>query len=305
MSDNIIMLCRLIIPFFGTIGAVIWSMIYGFTTLDITLFLIATTIKGLGVTVGFHRLFAHRSFAAHQFLRAALGVLGTAGMRYPVIRWVAQHRMHHRFSDQNYDPHTPIAVNIGGRFSTLRKLWHAHAGWYFFSKNKHDLQVIYSKYARDLLKDKTCLALEKNFFAIVFCFLLLPSVIGFYVTKTWEGAFSAFLWGGLVSMFTIDHIDWSVNSFCHYFGKSPFNTGDNSKNNFIFGILAFGEGWHNNHHAFPRSARHGLGRFQFDLSYWVIVGFQKIGWITDPILPSERAILARKFNEQGVDGHLW
>ena len=260
-----------LVPFLGLLVAIYGFWGWGVTWIEVVLLLVMYTVTGLGVTVGYHRLFAHHSFQAVRPLRFLLAVLGSMAVQGPVLRWVSVHRRHHQHSDQAEDPHSPHRYG-GGVRGTLAGFWHAHIGWIF--KTDHpDLR----RYVRDLNSDRLLRIADRLFGVWVFLGLLIPTVLGGILTATWTGAMLGFLWGGLVRIFLGHHVTWSINSVCHLWGSRPFDRGDQSRNNFVFGVLGLGEGWHNNHHAFPSSARHGLRWWQLDLSYLVIRALELIG----------------------------
>jgi stearoyl-CoA desaturase (delta-9 desaturase) len=182
----------------------------------------------------------------------------------PLLRWVANHRRHHQHSDRRHDPHSPHGHGRGV-LGVFRGLWHAHVGW-IFAPDPPGL----SHYVRDLRQSRVLRTVSALFPLWVLSGLLLPAAAGGLFWESWSGALLGFLWGGLVRIFFVHHVTWSVNSVCHLWGHQPYRGGDHSRNNFLFGVLALGEGWHNNHHAFPTSACHGLRWWQPDLSYAVI-----------------------------------
>jgi stearoyl-CoA desaturase (delta-9 desaturase) len=232
-------------------------------------------VFGHGVTIGFHRLFAHRSFVAKRPLKNVLAVFGTLAFQGSIIGWVADHRRHHRYSDQPGDPHSPLWKDarplrgIGG-------LWHAHVGWCFgVDATSRD------HYADDLLADRDLVLIDRLFIPIAIATFAVPFAIGYLWSGSLAGAWIALLCAGFVRVGITLNATWSINSICHRFGKRPFETRDRSTN---FGPLAFltmGEAWHNNHHAFPRSARHGLGPGELDSSARVIRWFEQLGWVSD------------------------
>jgi len=218
----------------------------------------------LGVSVGFHRLFTHRSFETVRPVKLVLGILGSMAVQGPLLKWVATHRRHHQHSDAEGDPHSP---HLHGRGipAVMRGLWHAHIGW-MFKADACDL----NRYLTDLAQDSAIRRVSALFPLWVTAGLLIPTVLGGLLTGTWTGALLGFLWAGLVRIFLVHHVTWSINSVCHLWGGRPFRSHDESRNNFIFGLLGMGEGWHNNHHAFPTSARHGLEWWQVDVTWLVI-----------------------------------
>jgi stearoyl-CoA desaturase (Delta-9 desaturase) len=222
----------------------------------------------LGVTAGFHRMLTHRSFRAHPVARAVILVLGSMAVEGAPIGWAANHLKHHVLSDQPGDPHSP-----------LDGLLHAHLGW-LFGLEEADPET----YCRPLLRDRVIVAIDRLFPVWVILSLVIPFAVG-----GWSGL----LWGGLVRMFFVHHVTWSVNSVCHTFGHREFATTDRSRNQWTIGLLGMGEGWHNNHHAFPRSAVHGLDRWQLDVSAWLIGGLEMLGLATD-VQRIAPATIARK-----------
>jgi stearoyl-CoA desaturase (delta-9 desaturase) len=240
----------------------------------------------VGITVGYHRLFTHRAFETSRVVQFILAVLGSMAVQGPLMQWVAMHRRHHQHSDQEGDPHSPH-LHGGGFFDLVRGAWHAHVGW-VFRPDPADL----AHYNRDLRQSRTLRAASALFPLWVALGLIIPAVVGGVLTASWMGALFGLIWGGLARIFLVHHITWSVNSVCHIWGRRPYPSGDHSRNNFVFGILALGEGWHNNHHAFPTSARHGLRWWQFDLSYYVIRGMALLGLVWKVKLPSKQALTA-------------
>ncbi len=253
-----------VIPFAAVIlaGILLWGTAFDWSYLVISTSL--ALISALGITVGYHRLFTHRSFQTGPIVRYALAAMGSMAVEGPVIEWAGTHRRHHQHSDDEQDPHSPHHFG-GGVKGTLRGLYHAHIGWLFAGRPKG-----LRRYTADLHADPVIEAANRHFNAWVIAGLVIPAILGGLVTLSWTGVAFGFLWGGLVRIFFVHHITWSVNSVCHLWGTRPFRSHDESRNNAIVGILGLGEGWHNNHHAFPTSARHGLRWWEFDLSYLVI-----------------------------------
>jgi stearoyl-CoA desaturase (Delta-9 desaturase) len=263
-------------PFAGFVGAIaiLWGR--GIGVVDLALLVAFYVLSGLGVTVGYHRLLTHRSFRAPRPVRALFAVAGSLAIEGSVISWVAAHRRHHAFADVEGDPHSPHLGEEEGVVGVLKGLWHAHVGW-LFDEEKTSIE----RWAPDLLKDPVMTRIDRLFPALAAVSLVLPGVAGFAFTGTLWGAVTAFLWGGLARVFLLHHMTWSVNSICHYFGKRPFETTDLSTNNWPLALLSFGESWHNNHHAFPTSAIHGLGRWQIDPSGFVIRALERMGLARD------------------------
>jgi stearoyl-CoA desaturase (Delta-9 desaturase) len=244
------------------------------------------TLTGLGVTVGYHRLFTHRSFKTTRPVRALLAVLGSMAVEGPLIEWVATHRKHHRFSDRPGDPHSPHVDHAPGWRGGLRGLAHAHVGWMFRGKDMANP----ARYAKDLLGDRDLRFISRTFPLWVAVGLAIPFVLGVALTGSVAGGLTGLLWGGAVRVLLLHHVTFSINSLCHYFGQRPFATGDESRNLAWLAPLAFGEAWHNNHHAFPTSARHGLGPRQLDPSGWLITGLERchLAWDVVQVSPERQ-----------------
>jgi stearoyl-CoA desaturase (delta-9 desaturase) len=257
---------------------------------DVVIFFVMLMLTGFGITVGFHRLFTHRSFKTGPITRAVIAAFGSAGVEGPVIEWVAYHRRHHTFSDQEGDPHSPHAGHEDGWLGALKGLFHAHVGWVVFGDEEPEEQ----RYARDLLADPVMRFMDKTFFVWVLAGLALPFGLGVLLTGTITGGLTGLLWGGAVRILVMHHLTFCINSLCHFFGKQAYDTGDESRNLAWLAPLTFGEGWHNNHHAFPTSARHGLERYQLDPSMIVIWTLEKLGlaWDVVRISPEKRAAKA-------------
>ncbi len=254
---------------------------------DLIIFGVLYVLTGLGVTVGFHRLFTHRSFKAGPVTRGALGALGSAAIEGPMISWVADHRKHHACSDTEGDPHSPHHGHGGGWRGALTGFFHAHVGWLFI----HTQRGSKERFAPDLLKDPVSSFIDRTFIWWAVGGLVLPFFLGWGLSGELMGGLTGLLWGGMVRVFVLHHVTYSVNSLCHIFGRQPYETGDESRNLALLALPTFGEAWHNNHHAFPTSARHGLGRWQVDPSGLVIKGLEKTGlaWDVVEVSPERRA----------------
>jgi stearoyl-CoA desaturase (delta-9 desaturase) len=252
---------------------------------DIFVFLIMYVLTGLGVTVGFHRLLTHRAFKTTPLVRGILTALGSAAIEGPAISWVADHRKHHAFSDQPGDPHSPHVDHGSGLAGALRGLAHAHVGWLFV----HTHRGRRTRYAPDLLADPVVRAIDRRFLLCVIAGFVAPFLLGWAFGGTLRDAFTGLLWGGAVRVLVLHHSTFSINSLCHFFGRRKFKTKDESRNLLWLAPFTFGESWHNNHHAFPTSAAHGLGRWELDPSAWVIRGLEKLGLAWDVVrIPPER-----------------
>ena len=272
-------------PFVGLILAIYFLWGRGFNWVEMGLLGGMYVLTGMGITVGYHRLFTHRSFETNRILQFIFAALGSMALQGPLLRWVANHRCHHQCSDTQGDPHSPHQHGHG-ILGVVRGAWHAHVGWLFQADPPN-----FARYIKDLVQDPLLRVASALFPLWVAIGLLLPAIIGGVLTGSWMGAFFGVLWGGLVRIFLVHHVTWSVNSICHLWGGRPFPNSDESRNNFVFGILALGEGWHNNHHAFPTSASHGLRWWQFDASYWLIRALALVGLAWNIKLPG-RAMLA-------------
>ena len=192
----------------------------------------------------------------------------------PVVHWVADHRKHHAHSDEEGDPHSPHLVGDGVR-GVLRGLFHAHVGWLFSTQGRADRK----KYAKDLIEDTGMRRLSKLFPWIVLLGLLIPAGIAYAIEGTFLAAVGGFVWGGLVRVFFLHHVTWSINSVCHFMGRRRFDVEDESRNVFWLALPSLGEAWHHNHHAFPRSAMHGLKRWEVDPSALLIRGLRRLGLV--------------------------
>jgi stearoyl-CoA desaturase (delta-9 desaturase) len=276
------------IPFAGLVAAIIllWGVAFNWVYLALLGGMYVAT--AIGINVGYHRFFTHRSFKTPRFIEAILAALGSMAVEGPVIQWAAVHRCHHQHSDEHEDPHSPHSHGEGF-WTMVRGMWHAHMGWLF---TPHPPQL--ARYVNDLRKDRLVRRMSKLFPFWVIVGLLIPAVLGGLFTMSWMGVLLGFIWGGLVRVFLVHHVTWSINSVCHIWGSRPYDTHDESRNNAIFGVLAFGEGWHNNHHAFPSSARHGLRWWQLDFTYMIIRGMALVGLARDVRVPSRSRIAAKR-----------
>jgi stearoyl-CoA desaturase (delta-9 desaturase) len=241
---------------------------------DVVLAALFYVIVGHGITVGFHRLMTHRSFTARRPLKIALAIVGSMGFQGGPIGWVADHRRHHAKADQPGDPHSPHGHGAGMR-GQLRGLWHAHVGWLL-----NHTPTSWRRYASDLLRDRDLLWVNRLFPVWCVVSLALPFGIG-YMFGGLAGALTALLWAGAVRICLLHHVTWSINSICHMVGRRPFATADRSGNVGVLALVSFGESWHNGHHAFPHSARHGVLPGQRDSSAVLISLFERLGWASD------------------------
>jgi stearoyl-CoA desaturase (delta-9 desaturase) len=280
MVEQTLLYVIVIVPFLALLGAVAVAWGWGISWVDVGLAITFYLVAGLGVTVGFHRYFTHGGFKAKRWLRLTLAVAGSLSVEGGVIRWVADHRRHHAFSDKEGDPHSPW--RYGETVPALLKgLWFAHVGWLFDVEHTNQ-----KRFTPDLLADKGIVKIEKVFPQLVLVSFFLPAVLGGLITMSWAGALSAFFWASLVRIALLHHVTWSINSICHAIGERPFAARDKSANFWPLAILSFGESWHNSHHADPSMARHGVLRGQIDISARLIWFFEKLGWVWDVKWPT-------------------
>jgi stearoyl-CoA desaturase (Delta-9 desaturase) len=268
-----------IVPFLalGVVGWQVWAELLHWS--DIAVFAILYVFTGLGVTVGFHRLFTHRAFATKRWLRGVFAVAGSVAIEGPVISWVADHRKHHAFADQPGDPHSPHVDHGVGLRGALRGLAHAHMGWLFL----HTQRGARKRYAPDLLADPVVRWVDRTFVVWALGGMGAAFALGWLIGGTFTAALTGLLWGGAVRLLVLHHVTYSINSLCHFFGRKRFDTGDESRNLAWLSILSFGEAWHNNHHAFPTSAAHGLRWWELDVSSLVIRGLERVGLAWDVV----------------------
>lgn len=262
-----------VVPFIATITAIVLLWNSWVTAADLVIAAVMYILTAVGITVGFHRLLTHRSFQTSKPIEYTFAILGSMAVQGPVIAWVADHRKHHAHTDEEGDPHSPHVSPDGGVQSVFKGLWHAHSGWLMSSQGRAD----WKKYAPDLYEDKGMRYINRHFGFLVYMSLAIPAVAGFAVSGTLAGAAGGLLWGGFVRIFFVHHVTWSVNSVCHFLGSRRFDTDDRSTNVFWLALPSLGESWHHNHHAFPRSAVHGLKRWEPDPSAMIIAVLEKLG----------------------------
>jgi stearoyl-CoA desaturase (delta-9 desaturase) len=271
-------LVAVLVPFaaFGAAVALLWNDLVGPT--DLVVFAVMYLLTGFGVTIGYHRMLTHRAFDAPRPVRYTLAMLGQMSVQGSVIDWVADHRKHHAFTDEEGDPHSPHGHG-GGLRGALHGLFHAHMGWLFLTQGSAEKR----RYARDLLDDPGMRRISKAFLPTVALGLALPFMLGLALTGTLSGALTALLWGGFVRIFLLHHVTWSINSVCHFFGRRRFAVDDHSTNVFWLALPSLGESWHHNHHAFPRSAHHGMRWWEVDVSGLIILGMKRLGLAHDVV----------------------
>ena len=255
----------------------LWDSLLGWN--DVFDFLLLYVLTGLGVTVGFHRLLTHRAFRCGRVIRAVLAILGSAAIEGPVVSWVADHRKHHRFSDRAGDPHSPNVDHGHGWGGAARGLFHAHVGWLFLHTDRGKR----TRYAPDLLADPVVSWVDRTFLVWAIGGLAAAFGLGWLFGGSLRDGVTGLLWGGAVRMLVLHHVTYSINSLCHFFGRRRFDTGDESRNLAWLAPLSLGEAWHNNHHAFPTSAEHGLRRWELDPSAIAIRALERVGLVWDVV----------------------
>jgi stearoyl-CoA desaturase (delta-9 desaturase) len=277
------------VPFLAVLAAVpvAWGRYISWR--DVAIAIVMYAVTGHGITVGFHRYFTHGSFKARRWVRVTLAVLGSMAIEGPVKRWVADHRRHHAYSDAEGDPHSPHRYGEG--FWPMTKgLFHAHMGWLFDSEQTNQRRFI-----PDLLDDRAIRVVDRLFAPLAIVSLGAPALLGWVFSGfTLAGALTAFFWGGLVRVFLLHHVTWSVNSICHTVGATPFRTRDKAKNFWPLALLSMGESWHNLHHSDPTSARHGVLRGQIDTSARLIRILEALQLVYDVRWPSPERVASRR-----------
>ncbi|HWT91487.1 MAG TPA: acyl-CoA desaturase [Solirubrobacteraceae bacterium] len=285
-GEKIVNMIGVVVPFLGFIAAVVLLWNKAIDLIDVGIMVATYVAVGFGVTVGYHRMLTHRSFQTSKPMEYLFAILGSMSLQGPVLDWVADHRKHHAHTDEEGDPHSP---HVGGGHG-LRGLIHAHVGWIFVNQGQAD----WRKYARDLYEDETMKTINRLFPLWALLSVGIPALAGFVLHGfTAEGALRGLVWGGLVRIFFLHHITWSINSVCHFFGQRRFDVEDHSTNVALLALPSLGEAWHHNHHAFPRSASHGMKRWEaaMDPSAWLIAGMEKVGlvWNVVRITPERQA----------------
>jgi stearoyl-CoA desaturase (delta-9 desaturase) len=271
-AEKVANLLAVALPFVATLAAIglLWNQVVGWS--DLVILVAMYLLTALGVTVGYHRMLTHRAFDTPAPVRYGLAVAGSMAVQGSVIAWVADHRKHHAFSDAEGDPHSPHGHGPGVA-GVLRGLWHAHVGWLLEGHGRAD----WNRYAPDLMEDPGMRRINRAFPALVGLGLAIPFAAGWLLTGSVAGALTGLLWGGFVRAFFVHHVTWSINSVCHFMGTQRFVTDDESRNVFWLAPLSLGESWHHNHHAFPRSAHHGLRWWEVDPSGALINAMERVG----------------------------
>ena len=289
-----------VIPFLATLAAILlfWNRVVSGT--DLAILAATYVVTAAGITVGFHRMLTHRSFRTHKPTEYRFAMIGSMAVQGSVIAWVADHRKHHAHTDVDGDPHSPHVGHGDGLGGVLGGLWHAHTGWLLSEQGRAD----WKKYAPDLYEDQGMRRINRHFVPLVVLGLAIPTLAGYLLTGTLLGAATGLLWGGLVRVFFVHHVTWSVNSVCHFLGSRRFEVDDQSTNVFWLALPSLGESWHHNHHAFPRSAVHGLRRWELDPSALLIAAMEKVGlaWNVIRIPPERQAAKAVAVSNSAAAG---
>ncbi|QOV90776.1 acyl-CoA desaturase [Humisphaera borealis] len=272
-----------LLPYIGLAVAVGFAFAGGIAWIDMLVMAVCYLAVGFGVTIGYHRLLTHRAFTTHRWVEAIFYILGCMAAQGPPVRWAATHRRHHQNSDDHGDPHSPN-LHGSGPLGVLRGLWHAHTGW-LLHRDAPDV----ARSVNDLVASPLVRFVDRLYGFWILLGILIPFAVGLYVKGTFTGGLVTMFWGAIVRVVVMHHATWSVNSICHLFGYRTFKSGDMSRNNPIVAALALGEGWHNNHHAFPTSAQHGLKKYEIDLSYLVIRFMERARLVWDVRRPSAAA----------------
>ncbi|MEA2410050.1 MAG: hypothetical protein QOC77_611 [Thermoleophilaceae bacterium] len=271
-------LAAVIVPFVALVAGIAFLPSTYVGPTDLAIFAGMYLLSALGITIGYHRLLTHRAFDSPRPVKYALAIMGQTAVQGPVIDWVADHRKHHAFTDEDGDPHSPHGHG-GGLRGALHGLYHAHVGWLFLTQGRADRR----RYARDLMDDPVMKRISKSFLLNAALGLFLPFALGLVISGTLAGGLTALLWGGLIRIFLLHHVTWSINSVCHFFGRRRFAVDDHSTNVFWLALPSLGESWHHNHHAFPRSAHHGMRWWEIDLSGLVIMAMKRLGLAHDVV----------------------
>ncbi|MFI6454846.1 acyl-CoA desaturase [Streptosporangium amethystogenes] len=288
--ERLLIVLFVVAPFLAVLAAVPFAWGWGLGWRDVVIAAVMYLVTGFGVTVGYHRHFTHRSFQAPTWLRVVLAIAGGMSLQGPVIRWVADHRRHHKYADRDGDPHSPWRFGPG--FAGLsRGLFHAHVGWLFSPE-----QTSRRRFCPDLLADRPIRFLSHNlaYVPVILLSVGLPALAGGLWGGSWQAALTAGFWGGPVRVFVLHHVTWSINSICHTFGREEFSVRDRSRNVWWLAVVSLGEAWHNLHHADPTCARHGVLRGQVDPSARLIWLLERAGWAVDVRWPDAGRLAARR-----------
>lgn len=283
----------------GTIAAIASFLHQGISLVDLGILLLMFNLVGLAGEAGMHRLFAHRSYKAAKPLRILLAVAGSMTGEAPILEYVAYHRRHHIYADCSGDPHSPHHLEPSQPWAGLRNIWHAFFSWKYNPKTN---QIAHPEtYAKDLLAEPEMVAIDRYFYAIVLASFLLPALLGFLFTGNGYGAWTAFIWGGCFRFCVMTLMgDLIIRAGCHLFGTRPFVDQANSQsaNIWFLAIPSLGLSWHNNHHAFPGSARLNIDWWQIDPSGSFISLLAKLGLAWNVKQPTPEQVKAKRLNSQ-------
>jgi len=279
----------IVIPTIGTLAAIILAFQIGISILDVILFLGLYILTILGISVGYHRHFSHRSFNAATPVRVFLGICGSMAAQGSISYWVSNHRRHHQYTDVPGDIHSPY-YDDSRKLGKKEGFFHSHMGWTFDHQLTNPIL-----FAKDLYRDPVVRKLNQLYYAWVLLGLALPAVIGGLATQSWMGALTGFLWGGMARLMLSYHSVNAIDSVTHIFGFQLFETHDHSRNNVWIVLPTLGEGWHNNHHAFPSSARFGFKWWQFDPGWLFIQFLGKLGLAWHINEPAPESIEEKQF----------
>ena len=254
----------------------------GFSWTAFTIFILSYSMKALGITTGFHRYFSHRSFKTNRVFQFILGLLGTTAVQGGVLWWSSHHRSHHRHSDKEKDIHSPVTHSF----------FHSHLGW-MWSKECFQKAEIPCK---DFAKFPEIKFLNKFYGPLIILqalgFYSLGEALNLFYPQLGTSGFQILIWGFFIATVWTWHVTFSINSICHRFGTKRYDSNDESRNNWLFGILAFGEGWHNNHHKYGWSARNGMKWWQIDVTYYILVTLSFLGVVSDLKVPTKEQLQA-------------
>ncbi len=286
-------------PPFGALSAL--GLLWGVAVrpVDVVLLVVFYAATGVGISVGYHRLFTHRSFETSPAMRALLAIFGSLALEGGVIGWASEHRKHHAYSDVEGDPHSPHVGRREGLIGRIQGLWHAHMGWFFSTKGIAEAE---ERFRRDLDADPVVKTVDHLYGLWILLTFGIPFAVGFAAGGTVGAGFEGLVWGGLVRIFLGHHVTWSVNSICHSFGTRPYRARDESRNNWLLALPTFGEAWHNNHHAFPSSAIFGLDRRQLDLGALTIRGLERLGLVWNVKHPEDEQRASRRATQPAAVG---
>ena len=277
----------IVIPLTAVVAAIPVAWGGWLSWVDVLLALAFYAFTALGITIGYHRYFTHGSFKTSRGMKVFLGIAGSMALEGSLDQWVANHRKHHKFSDEVGDPHSPWRFGTSRR-DVAKGLYYAHVGWLIDESN-----TPIDKYAPDIANDADLNTISRWFPGIVLSTMLLPALLGGLITWSWMGALTAFFWASLVRIALVHHVTWSINSICHVAGTRPFRSRDLSSNVWWLAIPSFGESWHNLHHVEPTAARHGVLTGQIDISAEILRAWERTGLIRDVRWPKVDRLVAK------------